>query len=121
MKIELNKSQNSIIELEQLNEYAYERIFKVYKDDNHYAYNILRTIHIPEKLDDAVFYYTRVNGRVSWTNLSFDFYGSIKLWWLICIVNGILNPVILPKPGTVIKVIKPEYIKDFLHQINQQI
>ena len=54
---------------------------------------------------------------MAWTALSFQEYGSIRLWWLICVTNGILNPVLLPEPGTIIKVIKPEYVRDIIEQI----
>ena len=117
MKEELNRVQNEIGDVYTLHDFSYERIFNVYKDGNHYGYNILKTVRIPEDLDPSTFAYVKIVGSMAWTALSFQEYGSIRLWWLICVTNGILNPVLLPEPGTIIKVIKPEYVRDIIEQI----
>lgn len=117
MKEELNKVQNEISDVHSLHDFSYERIFNVYKDGDHYGYNILKAVRIPEDLDPTVFTYVNIVGSMAWTALSFQEYGSIRLWWLICVTNGILNPVLLPEPGTIIKVIKPEYVRDIIEQI----
>ena len=56
-------------------------------------------------------------GRV----ISQKLYGTIRLWWLLCLVNKIINPVKLPTPGLVIKAIKPNYIQTVIDQITSQI
>ena len=121
MKTELYKSRNNISGLDTISEHTYERIFKMYKDGDHYAYNILRTVNIPQNLHEDTFYYTRIDGMVTWPQLSFDHYGTIRLWWLICLTNKIMNPVYLPDPGTIIKVIRPSYIESILEQIELQL
>ena len=121
MKEELHKRQSSVDDLPFLNEYSYENIFNVYKDGNHYAYNILKTIKFPRDIDESTFTYVRVDGKVSWTHLSHLEYGTIRLWWLMCVVNGILNPVKLPKPGTVLKVIKPTHVQGVVETIKSQL
>jgi hypothetical protein len=42
---------------------------------------------------------------------------SVKLWWLICAVNNIQNPVIHPEPGTVIKILNVQVAREVLSQI----
>tara|TARA_Y100000310_G_C20268593_1_gene616930 strand:- start:36 stop:401 length:366 start_codon:yes stop_codon:yes gene_type:complete len=121
MKSEFNKPQNQIDELKDISELTYERIFHMYKDGDHYAYNILRSIKLPADLDDDIFFYTRISGRISWTHLSMQVYNTIRLWWLICLTNGIMNPVILPEPGMVIKIIKPKYVKHIISSISSQL
>ena len=122
MKIDLNKSQREIPELNPLTDYDYEQIFKLYQEDTgHFGYNILRTVHIPSDLDPQVFEYVRISGKQSWTQASYGIYGTIKLWWLLCITNKILNPVILPAPGMTIRVIKKQYVSDILSQIRDQL
>lgn len=120
MKEELNIIQNEIGDIPSLHDFAYENIFNVYKDGDHYGYNILKTVQIPEDLDPRAFTYTKIVGKMAWTAISFQEYGSIRLWWLVCVTNGILNPVLLPEPGTVIKIIKPEYVRDIIQQIKTQ-
>ena len=92
MKEELNKYVNEIPEISNLPDTAYENIFKVYKEDNFFAFNILKTVQIPANLHEKVYDIIMITGKTSWTKLSFDQYGSINLWWLICLTNGILNP-----------------------------
>lgn len=121
MKTELNKRHDDISGLLDLPENSYEQIFNMYKDENHFAYNIIKTVRIPENLDPDMFFYTRVSGRMNWTQISFEHYGSINLWWLICLVNGIQNPVSVPAPGLVIKIINREYVKDIMGQIQTQL
>lgn len=120
MKTELSKTQNEIPALGNLNDFAYENIFSVYKEDDHFGYNILKTVKLPDELDPDTFTYVRIVGKTSWTALSFAEYRTIRLWWLICITNGILNPVILPEPGTVIKIIGPTFVRGVIDQMKNQ-
>ena len=55
-----------------------------------------------------------------WTTISYGIYGTIFLWWMITELNNITNPIDIPKPGTIIKYIKPEYVKQIVGQINNQ-
>jgi hypothetical protein len=116
---ELYKSNNDIEDLERLSDYHYENIFNVYKTgDGFYGYNVLKTVIIPEDLDPAVYDIVLIDRQMSWTNLSFLEYGTIKLWWLICLANRIQNPVQFPSAGMRIKVIKKDFVGQILKQIN---
>lgn len=118
MKNDLRQSQNDIEELRDLNDLAYENIFKMHKDeDTYYAFNISKTVSIPGDIDDNFVDYVRINGKISWTQLSFRYYGTISLWWLICLTNGIMNPVLLPDPGSTLKIIKRERVSDVINSI----
>ena len=118
MKNELNKRHNDIEAFGKLGTDMYENIFNVYKaDEDYYAYNISKSVHIPHNIDPKFIDYIRVAGKQTWTNLSFQIYGSITLWWLILVTNGIQNPVLLPEPGMVLKIIKPEFVDTILQQI----
>jgi len=122
MKEELLKTHNEVSEIGSLHSSAYERIFNVYKDQGEfYAYNIIKTVQFPADMDDEYFTYIKTIGRDPCTKLSFDFYGDIRLWWLICLVNKIMNPVVLPDPGTTLKILKPEFINTVLDQIEAQV
>ena len=105
-----------------MSEYAYERIFKMYKDDDKFfAYNILKTVRIPYNLDDDACYYYRMSGKTTWAGLSFNHYGTINLWWLICLSSGIRNPVQIPEPGTILRIIKPSYVRTVIDAISNDI
>ena len=122
MKTDLEKTRKDIDELAGLDDYAYERIFKMYKDgDEFFAYNIIKNISIPKDLSPESFYYYRVAGTTSWTQLSNIHYNTINLWWLICLASGVKNPVKLPEPGTILKILKPASVRAVLDSISTSI
>ena len=118
MKSETNFNASNI---SQLSQYSYEKIFKVYEEEGKLAYNIIKTVHIPAKIDPGIVEHRRIVGTTSWTQLSFDMYGTIKLWWLILVTNKILNPVKLPQPGMIIRYIKPQFVGEVLQEIDNQV
>ena len=122
MKEELYKTHNEVSQLGDLPSSAYESIFNMYKDQGEfYAYNIIKTVQFPKDLDDELFYYAIVTGSYTWTRLSFEHYGTIQLWWLICLTNKIMNPVKSPEPGLTIKILKAKYVSEVIDQIQAQL
>ena len=113
------KYQSSIENLPILGNNRYENIFKLYQtEDKEYYYNLKTSITFPSDIDDLYIDTFTLDRNVPWTIISYNIYGSIFLWWCITELNKISNPVILPKTGTVIKYIKPQYIKEIITQIN---
>jgi hypothetical protein len=111
--------QNSINVLPDLSMYRYEKIFKLYKTgENQYFYNLMQSIFLPDKIDETVLMYMTMKSSEPWTMVSFKAYKTIELWWLILLTNKVYNPFEMPKEGTVIKLIKPEYIPIILKEIN---
>jgi len=53
----------------------------------------------------------------TWTLLSHVYYGDVRLWWILCAANPNQNPVLLPQPGEVIRIIKPEVVQTILSTI----
>lgn len=121
MKVELDVHNNDVSALVPLTEFSYENIFKVFQDDVFYSYNILRKVTIPDDLDETFFDYVTIPARMAWTLISYKEYGTILLWWLICATNKISNPVFLPDAGTVVKIIKPQFVRLVLDQIKTQL
>jgi len=120
MKNDLNIYQDDIRKLSSLHEYSFENVFKVYSEDGFYAYNIIKTVKFPAELDTDVFDNVQLSGELPWTLISQKLYGTIRLWWLLCVVNKIMNPVSVPVDGTIIKVIKPSYVQTVIDQIRLQ-
>lgn len=116
----LGKFQNKLADLPVLKNLRYENIFKIYKnEDNLYYYNLLQSIFLPENLNEDLIYYQSINSKTPWTLISFNAYKTIELWWLICLTNQIFNPVKFPDRGTVLKIIKPQYVPNVLNEIKQ--
>ena len=91
---ELNKTRFDTKELGLIDSHFYENIFSVYKKDKHFIYNIIKRVTLPEGIvEDQFFDYKPITINAPWTLLSFHHYGTIKLWWLICVCNNITNTV----------------------------
>lgn len=119
--MEQGSYQNDITDLPALVPSRYENIFKVYKtEDNQYFYNISKAISLNNyEVDDEKVYLMQVKKRSPWTTVSFNAYQTIELWWLICLVNKIRDPVVIPAQGTYIKIVKPQYIKNIISDIKR--
>jgi hypothetical protein len=119
MITDLEQYQNQIQELPSLEDVRYENIFKVAKTDKFFFYNIIKKISIPEDIQSDIYYEIRINSNKPWTTLSNEIYGTQDLWWLICLVNSIYNPINNPTLGEVYKIIKPDYINPILVEIKK--
>ena len=119
---DLGKFQEDITELDVLEQYRYESIFKVYEtgDKDFFYYNILKKIRLPGELDNNLFNTVAYNEALPITTLSYRIYGTTYLWWLIMVVNNISNPAKIPG-GSRIKFIKKEYLKPTIDSIKQQL
>jgi len=119
MITDLEQYQNQIKDLPNLEDVRYENIFKVAKSDKFFFYNIIKKIAIPDDLQSDVYYELRINSKKPWTTLSNDVYGTQDLWWLICLVNNVLNPIGNPELGAVYKIIKPGFVNPILAEIKR--
>lgn len=113
--------QNNKQNLMSLRESMYENIFKLYDVDNYPTYNILQQVSIPENLDESVFSSIETQPSMTLSVLSHRLYNTMDLWWLICIVNRIDNPIELLPPGVTLKIIKPQYVSQVLTSIKSQL
>ncbi len=112
--------QGQIADLPILTDYDYENIFSVYKEDDKYFYNLLATTSFPDDLDPSFYTLYEVTGSDIWPLISYRQYGTIKLWWLICSVNNIINPLIMPPAGTKLKMLNSDAVNEVLKTINLQ-
>ena len=118
----LQTHQNDVPDLPNLSKYMMENIFSVNKDDDgKYYYNLSRTILAPDNLSNEKCYKYRIPSPTPLTNLSYKIYGRMELWWLICIINKIDNPVELLSAGTVLKILQPEYVEEILIKLKDSI
>jgi hypothetical protein len=96
----------------------YENLFNVYETkDGYYYYNITRKVNIPE--DISISYYAPyiVEYGDTWTGLAYKFYNDVKLWWIICVANQVMNPCTMPTPGYVLNILRKEVVQDILSVI----
>lgn len=118
---ENGKHRNNVGELSNLEETRYENIFKVYLKDGYYIYNLFNRVNFEEFVDKDFYYLWRVQRPMPWTLLSYKHYDTINLWWLICLFNGIQNPVNFPELGSVLRILRPEHVRTVLDMITVRI
>jgi hypothetical protein len=104
----------------------YENIFNMYQFDNsngdtYVFYNILSKISLPSDLDENIFDFYKITGKMPLTTLSYIFYRTQHLWWLIMVINNIKNPVKNIEAGSVIKIIKREYLDSIFESLKNKI
>lgn len=119
----LQSHQNDVPDLPDLNKYVMENGFAVHKDEtkDQYFYNILKTVITPDVIDPKYFTRVRITAPTPLTAISYNLYGRIELWWLICTVNNIHDPVSLLPGGSVIRILKPKYVDSVLSQLKESI
>ena len=111
--------QNDIKEIPTLlDAQNFENIFNIELDESgSYYYNTLRSISFPDNIDSNSYTeYTTVPDD-TWPYISWKQYQSVKLWWVICLVNNISNPVAQPEPGIVLKILTKSTVNSILQTI----
>lgn len=109
--------RNQIKELPKISNYNYDVIFNTYKtEDGYYYYNMYNSIYIPEDISPLTYDKHIYTEGEFWTKLADQYYGDKRLWWVILVANNIMNPLKLPEPGTILKILKPEAVSEILNQ-----
>jgi len=105
----------------KLSSYNMASLFNSYKDENGFVFfNILKrlNLNIDNLSDKEVFDEYLFKPGDSYTKVSYKYYGTVELWWLICIVNKINNPFSKINPGFKLYLLKPQYTNIVLDSIN---
>jgi hypothetical protein len=113
--------QNEIEDLPKLDTTRYENIFNVYREDNGvYFYNLLNSVVIdPDLLPTSFTLHYPVPGE-SYTGISYKYYNTIELWWLICAANNIDNPTKAPRDYSPLRILNRDIVVSLLTQINNR-
>ena len=115
---------NAISELSnnKLDQYNFANLFNVVNLGEKSYFNINKTIVFKNIDDIGLNYYSTytIKDGDNWTGISFKFYKTIKLWWLICKVNDIKNPFTELIPGKVIKILEKTVVDNILNSIKNQ-
>jgi nucleoid-associated protein YgaU len=92
-------------------------LFNVYEEDktsdNTLYFNINRTLNLNGLDNISKRYFTtyRIVNEDTWAKISYKFYNTTRLWWLVCKVNKIYNPTIDPEPNTDIMILTKDFVK----------
>jgi hypothetical protein len=119
----LGSFRKDISFLPTIDEYSMESFMRMYLTrDNQFFFNLLSTkISFDGEFDASTYYTITVTRKIPWTTVSYNEYRNMNLWWLICVVNNIINPVEYPVPGTKLKILYPTYVRQVIDIINQKV
>ncbi len=113
MKITDLQNTDIVIDPENL-----ENLYNIFQDsDGYYFFNLTRTVIFPEDLNQDIYVQYIVKPKDMWTTISYKFYNTVKLWWLVCAANNIRNPIVVPKVGNILKILNNFVVKDVLTKI----
>ena len=112
----------SYIEIETI---SYENFFKIHVYNDEFTFfNILKKINIltnSDDIDPTFFKSYNVDVDIPWVVMSYKIYGTVNLWWLLCLINGVQDATKNPELGTTIRALKTQYINTIVNQINIQL
>ena len=97
----------------------FENVLNVHLDDNgFYFFNLLETVNFPEELDPTTYSLYRVLPDDFYTTISYKCYNTIKLWWIICAANQILDPTSAPEVGRILQIPNTTTVSQILASVN---
>jgi hypothetical protein len=109
--------------LTNLSIFRFENFFNVYYDEENRInfYNILKNITVFPANDNTIDDEYIFKENDTWPYISYKFYNTLDLWWIICEYNKIYNPLEQPENGTKLRILKPEYVYRVLQELKFQI
>lgn len=90
----------------QLSKYNLANIFSIVNLNQNSYFNLSKTLTIKNSQDTKSIYYQvyQVSDSDTWTGISYKFYKTVQLWWLICKFNDIKQPFQQLVPGLFLKI-----------------
>lgn len=90
--------------------------------DGKYRFNINKNVYFTnfDTFAPRYFYRYEVKEKDTWPLIAYKQHGTIELWWLVCRVNQIWNPLEDPKPGDILKILNDDIVDQILKTINTQ-
>ena len=107
--------------LDQLDKYNFARMFDVVQRGNNSYFNLCKTIRFTNIDTMLPKYYAnyQVKPKDTWTNLSYKFFNTYKLWWLLCKFNNVVDPFKELEAGKIIKIPTMEVARQIIENLDQ--
>lgn len=96
------------------------KLFNILEDENNVKLqNVWRSYSLNELVtDETVFYQTyEINDDDFWDNISYLYYDSPNLWWVLCIMNNVENPFEEIEAGQETKVLRENYLYQLIKEM----
>ncbi len=104
----------------RLSNVSYLKLFNLLKDTDGTKYmNIWRSYELNSAVTDESVYYIsyEVSDDDWWDNISYYYYETPFLWWIIALMNDVQNPFEELEAGTNIKILREEYLYQLIKEI----
>lgn len=75
------------------------------------------TIDDNVKNNTSMYYVYEVEHNEWFEYIAHKVYGNVYLWWIVALMNDIINPFEELEPGTLLKILKKEYITQVLRDL----
>lgn len=98
---------------------SFLRMFNILDDDGTKFLNIFRSYSINDSVkNDIVFYDTyEIDNKDFWENIADKVHDNINLWWVVCLINNIINPFEELEDGQNIKILRNYYISYLMREM----
>lgn len=88
---------------------SYTSIFRQYTTSENIPFMMLnRRVVFPDDRSLPIYSKKLITSDTPWTILSYQIYGKIEYWWILCALND--NNMYYAREGSLITFVKPEYI-----------
>lgn len=104
----------------KLNNASFMKLFNILRDhDGTKFMNFFRSFNTNEKVVNDVTFYNNyeVGNDEWWDNISYNVYGTPFLWWIIAMMNNVVNPFEELNDGDFIKYLREEYLYALLRDM----
>ena len=98
---------------------SFLRMFNILDDDGIKFLNIFRSYAINDSVkNDIVFYDTyEIDNKDFWENIADKVHDNINLWWVVCLINNIINPFEELEDGKNIKILRNYYVSYLMREM----
>ena len=95
----------------------FENFFDISKDDDgYYRYNLNSTLYLGYSYSDLKEYVP--SHDLHWPIISYNIYGTTRLAWLLCKLNGVKDPIYPVDAGTPVMYVPKELVNKVIQYIN---
>ncbi len=105
---------------EDLSNVSQLKLFNILQDeDGVQLQNVWRSYSLNDEVTgQTVFYDTyEMEDEEWWDNISYSFYNTPALWWVLCIMNNVQNPFEEIEPGQETKILRGAYLYQLIKEM----
>jgi len=89
-------------------------------EDGEFMLNIFRNYDLNNTITNNQVYYTSyiMEDKEFSDNIAYNVYNNSEMWWLVCLMNNVINPFEYDEAGKELKILKPVYVPTVLSNIS---